>query len=133
MSPVRSYWLLPVGALVLTALAFWTTDPGVATVLGGLAGGCAGVFLLLAALGRTRFEGIHVPEPDADALVVLTRSFRSGRFGREEILSRLDGYELALGVPGHRGSSETEALLAAPDAEFLDHVDERLRRLEGLS
>lgn len=133
MNPWQRYWILPVVALALIALAVWTTDPGVAAVFGGLAGGAAAIFLVLAFAGRVRFEGIVVPAPDADALVVLTRSFRAGRFGREEVLSRLDGFDLALGLPGRLASADQEAMLRAPESEFLDHVESRLQRLEALT
>ncbi|MCI4366804.1 MAG: hypothetical protein L3K08_03535 [Thermoplasmata archaeon] len=133
MNAWQRFWVLPVGTLALIALAVWTSDPAIAALCGGTAGGFAAVFLILIVREQVRFEGIPLADPDSDALVVLTRSFRGGRFGREEILSRLDGFELALGVPGHRPGADTEALLTVPEKEFLDYVEAKIARLEQLS
>jgi hypothetical protein len=133
VNPWQRLWFLPVLALVLLALAVWTTDPGLAALLGGIAAGVAAVFLVLVLLEHVRFEGIPLPDSSGDALVALTRSFRGGRFGREEILAHLDGLDLALGQPIHRPPEAQESLLRAPEAEFLDYVEGRIQRVEGLT
>lgn len=133
MNVWQRFWFLPVATLAVLALALWTTDPGLAAVFGGVAALGAAAFLVAAFLGRVRFEGIPVPETSGDALVFLTRSFRGGRFGREEILAHLDGLDLAFGQPSHRPPEEQERLMSAPEREFLDYVERRVARVERSS
>jgi hypothetical protein len=133
MSPWQRFWFLPLGAMAVLALAVWTTDPSLSALLGGVAGILAAGFLVLAVVDRVHFEGIPVPPADGDALVTLTRSFRGGRFGREEILSRLDGLDLALGQTTIRSPEEVEEILRKSESEFLEHVEARIRKVEALT
>jgi hypothetical protein len=133
MNSWKRFWFLPTAALAAIALALWSSDPAVSDILGGLAVLGAAVFLVLTMAGHVRFEGVPVPEMDSDALVTLTRSFRGGRFGREEILSRLEALDLRLGQPTHLSPEAQEALVTAPEPEFLDYVEARILRVERAS
>ncbi len=129
-------WLLPVLAGIATALAIWA-DPASSLALAMAVVAVAAGGLVFAEIGlRTWLAGRPSSPPalrEAPFSVDLRFSFRSGRLGRESILTLVDQLDRRGGNPALpvRARKEVEHLVGLEPAAFRAELSRRLDELEG--
>lgn len=126
-------WLLPAVAVAATALAVWG-GPNLAVAVPAATIAVLAAGLLFAVVwfdDRRRTPRSYRPHPPRDVLR-LRFALRSGRLGREEIVTMLDGVERGGPNPAlpNRTVHEMDVLVRLPAAEFRSYLRTRLDDLE---
>ncbi len=126
-------WWAPAVAVVAAGVAVWAGDHLELSIPASLVAVAAAGFLLADAAARSR-AGRVLPRTDRapGASENLRAAFRSGRYGREQVLATLDRVERHLRPPGPdaRPLEQIERIVGGTDAEFRAYVAARLAAIE---
>ena len=130
MNALRRFAILPLLALAALGVAGWTGDVSLGESAAGISALLAGAYLVLVVADRRPWGWRVPPRYEGDPLVLLERSFRGGRYGRQSILARVDGLEGVSSPNATIRADEEAAALDAPEDRFLDYLEARVADLE---
>ncbi|MCI4339196.1 MAG: hypothetical protein L3J68_02540 [Thermoplasmata archaeon] len=132
-----NYWFaggLIAVAVAATGLALWAgPNLAISAVAAAAAVVAAGLLFLSAWVDRPPARVAVAPYRSERDIPPFRYGFRSGRFGREELISTLDRIERLGPTPElkSRSSGEMDSIARLSAAEFSDYVRRRLDDLEA--